>query len=104
VSRRVLIVGVTLLAFAAGCGGDDEPDNPPPLPDLTVPRETAPPPSTATSPDTETDTSPAETTPSTSVPVTPTTPDSPENDTPPPADTPAQRFEQFCNENPGACG
>ena len=30
--------------------------------------------------------------------------DTPENDTPPPADSPAERFEEFCNENPGACG
>jgi hypothetical protein len=30
--------------------------------------------------------------------------DSPENDTAPPADSPAERFEEFCNENPGACG
>jgi hypothetical protein len=30
--------------------------------------------------------------------------DTPENDTPPPEDTPAERFEEYCNENPGACG
>ena len=41
----------------------------------------------------------------TSTPAQPTTPsDTPENDTPPPADSPAERFEQFCNDNPGACG
>lgn len=33
-----------------------------------------------------------------------TTPqDSPQNDTPPPSGSPAERFEQFCQENPGAC-
>ena len=30
--------------------------------------------------------------------------DTPENDAPPPDDTPAERFEEYCNENPGACG
>ena len=29
--------------------------------------------------------------------------DSPQNDTPPPSGSPAERFEQFCQENPGAC-
>jgi hypothetical protein len=30
--------------------------------------------------------------------------DTPENDAPPPEGSPAERFEQYCNENPGACG
>ena len=30
--------------------------------------------------------------------------DTPENDTPPPPGSPAERFEEFCEENPGACG
>jgi hypothetical protein len=30
--------------------------------------------------------------------------DSPGNDTPPPPGSPAQRFEQYCNAHPGACG
>ena|SRR5688572_26160258 len=34
---------------------------------------------------------------------TPVTPDSPENDTPPPAGSEAEQFENFCAENPGAC-
>ena len=29
--------------------------------------------------------------------------DTPQNDTQPPADSPAQKFEQFCNDNPSAC-
>jgi hypothetical protein len=38
-------------------------------------------------------------------PTTPEPPaDTPENDAPPPEDTPAERFEEYCNENPGACG
>jgi len=31
-------------------------------------------------------------------------PDSPENDTPPPKGSPAERFEQFCAKNPRDCG
>jgi hypothetical protein len=34
---------------------------------------------------------------------TPAPQDSPQNDTPPPSGSPAERFEQFCAENPGAC-
>jgi len=30
--------------------------------------------------------------------------DTPDNDAPPPQGSPAERFEQYCNENPGACG
>ena len=38
-------------------------------------------------------------------PTTPREPaDTPENDAPPPEGSPAERFEQYCNENPGACG
>jgi hypothetical protein len=33
----------------------------------------------------------------------PVTPDSPDNDTPPPAGSEAEQFENFCTENPGAC-
>jgi hypothetical protein len=29
--------------------------------------------------------------------------DSPSNDQPPPPGSPAQRYEQYCNANPGAC-
>jgi hypothetical protein len=29
--------------------------------------------------------------------------DTEQNDVPPPADSPAQRFENFCEQNPGAC-
>ena len=89
---------------ATGCGGDDEsPADPPPkAPELTIPEtdEQPTPPSTDTTPTTETAPPPTTTTPE--QPTTPT--DTPENDTPPPADSPAERFEDFCNDNPGACG
>ena len=34
---------------------------------------------------------------------TPAPQDSPQNDTPPPSGSPAERFEEFCQKNPGAC-
>jgi hypothetical protein len=53
VARRLLILLVALLVGAAGCGGDNEPEEAPPLPDLTVPR-TEPPTVEETVPETET--------------------------------------------------
>jgi hypothetical protein len=98
---------VALVAVAlAGCGGDDEDEPAITVPDLTVPGRTA----------TEEEAAPTVTTPPTP-PVTPPTdtsggtpappaeqPDSPENDVPPPPGSPAERFERFCEANPGACG
>jgi hypothetical protein len=103
VARRVSILLVALLVGAAGCGGDNEPEEAPPLPDLTVPRTEAPT-LEYTVPEAETETVPPATE-VTPVPTAPeTVPDTPENDTPPPADSPAERFEDFCNENPGSRG
>ena len=90
---------------AAGCGGDDEPDNPHRRSPTSRCRgrdraagrhrhharqATTPPAGYPPAGDAETQ----------------TVPDSPENDTPPPSGRPAQRFEEFCNENPGTrvCG
>jgi hypothetical protein len=91
----------------AGCGGDDEPaETTRELPDLSVPEVTAPteteqvePPSTTVDPATETlpEEGPA---PDPGEPPA----DTPESDAPPPDDSPAERFEEYCNENPGACG
>ena len=95
------------MAVLAGCGGDDEPtETTRELPDISIPRNTTPtetehvePPSTTVDPATETlpEEGPA---PDTGEPPA----DTPENDAPPPEDTPAERFEEYCNENPGACG
>ena len=102
-ARRVLILLLALLVAAPGCGGDNEPEEAPPLPDLTVPRtDPEPPADTATAPGTETIPPVTAVTPAPA--ETETVPDSPTNDTPPPADSPAQRFEDFCNENPGSRG
>jgi hypothetical protein len=105
---------VALLAAgaASGCGGDDEPAaSQPTVPDLTVPQtdeaepvepetETVAPAPTAPEPEP----APPSTGGGTPAPAPEPPADSPENDTPPPSDTPAERFEDFCNENPGACG
>jgi hypothetical protein len=103
VARRVLILVLALVVAAPACGGDNEPDEAPPLPDLTVPRtDPEPPADTASEPDTATVPPVTEVAPAPS--ETQTVPDSPTNDTPPPADSPAERFEDFCNENPGSRG
>jgi hypothetical protein len=115
-------LAVATLALA-GCGGDDESadETTPALPDLTVPRgdtgeevepapAPAPEPETAPQPNFETETlAPPETAPpstggGTPAPESEPPPDTPENDAPPPEGSPAERFEEFCNENPGACG
>ena len=97
-----------LVAALAGCGGDDEPaDTTRSLPDLAIPTtETTPPPVTETAPPATTVDPATETLPEEGpVPTTTQPPqDTPENDAPPPEGSPAERFEEYCNENPGACG
>ena len=97
------------MAALAGCGGGDDPARTTrELPDLAVPTtSTTPPvteetpPSTSTTVDPGTETLPEEgPRPDQGEPPA----DTPENDSPPPGDTPAERFEEYCNENPGACG
>jgi len=112
-----LLLALLVLPLAAGCGGDDEQaEAPRDLPELTIPR-TDPepdPPGTAPAPTTDTAPTPTGDDPSTA-PLAPgegdgsgSAPsggtDSPDNDTAPPADSPAERFEQQCEETPGACG
>ncbi len=105
--RIALILSLFALGIA-GCGGDDDESvtTIPTVP-LSVPGD-----GTSTLGD-ETDTS-ADTVPDTATPVpapaptpaptpAPVTPDSPDNDTPPPAGSEAEQFEDFCTENPGAC-
>jgi hypothetical protein len=105
--QRIALI-LSLLALAvAGCGGDDDDDAATTIP--TVPLSV---PGGQTTSDETTDTT-ADTVPDTGVPAPaptpapapapPVTPDSPENDTPPPADSEAEEFENFCAENPGFC-
>ena len=109
-----------LALVAPGCGGDEEPP-PRSSPELTLP-ESEPRTTETDTTDTDTETgTTTETSPGTGT-GTDTTPDtsggesggtpsqqrqpedSPQNDTPPPRGSPEERFENFCRENPGACG
>jgi hypothetical protein len=106
---RLLAVALAALLLAgatAGCGGDEEePETTPTVPDLTVPQtDEQPAPTTETTPPEPTETVPPSTDGGTPAPEPEPPADAPENDTPPPEDSPAERFEDFCNDNPGACG
>jgi hypothetical protein len=98
-----------VVAALAGCGGDDETatETTRELPDLAIPTtesEPVAPERTETTPttvDPATETLPEEG-PATTTPQAPD--DTPDSDAPPPEDSPAERFEAYCNENPGACG
>lgn len=129
--RLVLALALTaLVPFLSACGGGGSSKAseqlPTTAPTLTVPGESKTPTVdnsaaadsganiTQTTTSTATATTPTQTTATPSNPSTPqggaappqtggATPDSPQNDTSPPADSPASKFEQFCKENPGAC-
>jgi hypothetical protein len=126
-NRAALAVALTaLVPFLAACGGASKnaAEPLPTAPTLTVPGDAKTP--TVDNSSTETDTTSTDTSTSTATTTTPqttstqsnpgtaqggaaapttggATPDSPTNDTSPPADSPASKFEQFCKENPGAC-
>jgi hypothetical protein len=118
--RRRSWLALALIAplLFAGCGGDDEPASEEvKKPELTVPQDETSDSATDTSTDTtETD----DGTGSPDAPLDQQNPgnggtpapdsnnpppprDSPQNDTPPEPGSPAERFEQFCAQNPGAC-
>ena len=111
--RVAPLLALLALAALAGCGGDDEQAEAlPEPPQLTIPRTTPEPAETEATETTGTTTgddpsteplAPGEGDGSTPAPAQ-TTPDSPQNDTAPPAGSPAERFEQQCDANPAACG
>ena len=110
--RLALALACGTLALAPGCGGDDEgtgATTPTAVPVPTIPDdgETAPETSPEQAPETEPEASPPPADPGSGgspAPAPAPRPDSPQNDRPPPEDSPAQRFEEFCEQNPGACG
>ena len=127
--RLTAIIAAGLLALAAaGCGSDDTlaPEVPGPPADVVLPESTVAPAADedadSADPDSTTDegatddtTTPDDTgatgdtgaaTPDTSgggTAAPDAEADSPTNDTPPPADSEAEQFEDFCAQNPGAC-
>jgi hypothetical protein len=128
--RLTAIIATGLLALAAaGCGSDDSltPEVPGPPADVVLPEATVAPTSdgeNADSADQDSSSTDEGTTGDTTTPedsratgdtgtTTPDTSggttapeaeaDSPTNDTPPPADSEAEQFEDFCAQNPGAC-
>jgi hypothetical protein len=122
----IIAAGVLALA-AAGCGSDDSlaPEVPGPPADVQLPDATVAPTADEDADSADQDSSTDEnstddttapedtgatgdtgaTTPDTSGGTTApeAEADSPTNDTPPPADSEAEQFEDFCAQNPGAC-
>jgi hypothetical protein len=107
-----LLTGAGLLSLG-GCGSDSESTSAP----SSTPASQKPPRSTASSTTTEPTTTTSEdnggaTSPSGGGDNTSSdggsggsaVPDTPSNDVTPPANTPQGKFEQYCNQNPGACG
>jgi len=112
--RRVALIvglmalGALLAVWAGGCGDDNSgsAQTTPTTPELTVPGEKEPPKIEEKPRTSETTT--GEQTPSggsggQAAPQQTQPQDTQKNDTPPPKGSPAERFEQFCSENPGAC-
>jgi hypothetical protein len=112
VSWRYLTVLLALAALAVGaaaCGGDD--DEPiTTAPEISVPAgepQTVPQQQTTTNQQQPTTTTAPQGSGGTQAPsqnYNPGKPDSPKNDVPPEPGTPESKFEQYCQQNPGACG
>ena len=95
-SVAILTALIVLALGLGGCfGGDDEGD------EVTVPSISVPEPKTTTTTPEQTTTNSGG---SCGTKVNPSKPDSPTNDVPPAPGTPESKFEQYCNQNPGACG
>lgn len=117
IAVAAVLTGVVVGVVVAGGGDDDGGGG-----SQTVPELTPPPGSSLDESQTRTDrrgatgeqdsqgesggaaepTAPAPSTPDTGGDTAPPQ-DTEQNDTPPPSGSPAERFERFCEENPGAC-
>jgi cell division protein FtsN len=111
-ARLAAAAVVALLAIAVpGCGSDDEPATTSTTSTATGPTGPEERPGHGSKPDGDAEgaisPSPApstpQTTPSTGGETAPPPEDSEENDIPPPAGSPAEQFEQACEENPEIC-
>ena len=113
--RLTAIIAAGLLALAAaGCGSDERlaPEVPGPPADVVLPESTVAPAADEDADSADQDSTTDEgTTDDTTTPDTSgggtaapdAEADSPTNDTPPPEDSEAEQFEDFCAQNPGAC-
>lgn len=102
----LLPVLAALAIGAAGCGSDDE-SSQTTAPTISVPSgevQTVPEPKTTTTTPEQTTTDSGGSGGSGGTNFNPSKPDSPTNDVPPAPGTPESKFEQYCNQNPGACG
>lgn len=104
----VLLALIALALVAASCGGDDDESDATTAPEISVPSgqvQTVPEETTTTNTTPKTTTAPPSGgTQAPSQSYDPSKPDSPQNDVPPKPGTPEAAFEQYCRENPGACG
>lgn len=109
---RALAIGLALVfasalaPIAAGCGSDDENGQTTTDFEITVPSGKATKTTEETTPTVPevTTTPPSDTSGSGGTSVNPAKPDSPSNDVPPEPGSPESKFEQYCDQNPGACG
>ena len=106
-----LVTAIGLLAIA-GCGSDSESTTTPQSSETTQESSTQSTVESTTTESTTTEDNGAATSPSGGGDNTSSdggsggsaVPDTPSNDVTPPANTPQGKFEQYCNQNPGACG
>jgi hypothetical protein len=108
-----VVTGLVAGVVIAGSGDDGSSSKPAPAPELKPPPGSiGSSPSDRTGSDEKSGTTgstgttgpaPAPAEPAPSGGAQPPAEDSPQNDTQPPSGSPAQKFEDFCNQNPGAC-
>jgi hypothetical protein len=105
----MLLALAALAVGAAACGGDDDDEATTTAPEISVPAgepQTVPQQQTTTQqqPTTTSTPQPSGGTQAPSKSYDRSKPDSPKNDVPPEPGTPESKFEQYCQQNPGACG